>query len=390
MTRLVSISSSRADVGILQPIWRALADQPQCELHILLTGMHRAHGDEEAPETPRGVTVHWGGADLGGQKNSTEAVDAMASIARDVGVLLSDVDPDAMLVVGDRLDMLPAAVAALPFNTALVHLHGGEITEGAIDDRCRHAISKLAHLHCVSSEAARDRLIAMGEEAWRIEVTGAPGLDTLLAAPEMTASEFAAAIDVSAIDGLRLVTVHPETNAAEPLAPLDTVLAALAGHPAPTLFTAPNSDPGSANARARIDDFVATHDWARFRDTLGSALYANALRHAAMMIGNSSSGVIEASLFGLPVVNVGDRQAGRERASNVMDVKNSERALSSALDRLGATPSKFEPSSPYGDGRSGPRVAGLLCGLPARRRLMRKRVGVDSVEQQDEPAVAQC
>ena len=373
MTRILSISTSRADIGILQPVWRALTEQQDCELHILLTGMHLA-ADSSVPAMPPGhAVVHRGGADLGG-RTGAEAAHAMASIAEAAGACIAEVHPDATLVLGDRLDMIPAATAALPFNVPLVHLHGGEVTEGAIDDRIRHAVAKLAHLHCVSSERAREHLCDMGEEAWRIHVTGAPGLDTLVAAPRLSRTEFMAKTGVADGEGLRLVTVHPETNAPDPLAPLDAVLGALERRPAPTLITAPNSDPGGAEAQRRIDAFAARHGWAAFRGTLGPTLYPNALRHAGVMVGNSSSGLIEAGLFGLPVINVGDRQTGRERGRNVMDVKNDVRAVAAALDRLRTQPRKFEPWSPYGDGRSGPRVAGLIRALPDHRKLMRKRL----------------
>ena len=223
MTRLLSISSSRADVGILQPVWRAAA--AESDLHVLLTGMHCAAtaGDIEVPAS---ATLHRGGADLAGA-TASEAARAMAAVGTATAACLDTVDPDAVLVVGDRLDMLPAATATVPYNVPLVHLHGGEITEGALDDRVRHAITKLAHLHCVSSEGARRRLIAMGEAEARIHLTGAPGLDTLRAAPEMTAADFADALGMRDIAGLRLVTVHPETNAKQPLAALEAVLAAL-------------------------------------------------------------------------------------------------------------------------------------------------------------------
>ena len=152
------------------------------------------------------------------------------------------------------------------------------------------------------------------------------------------------------------------------------MLRALESRPARTLITAPNSDPAGAEARRRIDAYVAQYSWATFRETLGPVLYPNALRHAAVMVGNSSSGLIEAGLFGLPVINVGDRQAGRERGGNVTDVENDAQAVTASLDGLGAKPRKFESCSPYGDGRSGPRVAGLIRALPDRRKLMRKRV----------------
>ncbi len=368
MTRLLSISSSRADVGILQPVWRAAAAER--DLHVLLTGMHCAAtaGDIEVPAS---ATLHRGGADLAGA-TASEAARAMAAVGTATAACLDTVDPDAVLVVGDRLDMLPAATATVPYNVPLVHLHGGEITEGALDDRVRHAITKLAHLHCVSSEGARRRLIAMGEAEARIHLTGAPGLDTLRAAPEMTAADFADALGMRDIAGLRLVTVHPETNAKQPLAALEAVLAALDAEPLPTLFTAPNSDPGGARVRAQISDFVEQRRWASFTESLGSRLYPNALRHAALMLGNSSSGLIEAGLFGLPVIDVGDRQGGREYGANVTRVANDATSIKAVLAGLGARPERRALVSLYGDGRSGPRVAEAWRAAAEEPGLMRK------------------
>jgi UDP-hydrolysing UDP-N-acetyl-D-glucosamine 2-epimerase len=363
MRRILSVSSSRADVGALAPVWRALSAIKDIELHVFLTGMHAVDSASARAALPETAIVHAGGADLGGASPAAAAA-AMARIEVDAGALFAKVAPGLVLAMGDRLDMLPAATATLPFNLPLAHLHGGEITKGAIDDRVRNALSKLAHVHCVSTEGARARLLAMGIEKTAVHVTGAPGLDTLKAMPVLSASDFAREAGLDGIAGemakLRLVTVHPETNSADPLAPLSAVLAALESRPAPTLFTAPNSDPGGAAMRRLIDQFVERHRWAVFRATLGARLYANALRHAAVMVGNSSSGVIEAGLFGLPVINVGDRQKGRERGDNVIDVENVGDAVGRALDKLGAKPSPVAESSPYGDGKSGPRVADVL------------------------------
>lgn len=371
MTRILSVSSGRADTGILSPVWHALAARSDVELHILLTGMHMATTAAPVENLPSAAKVHRGGADLGGTTGAS-ASRAMGEIAQAAGALIAATDPTAMLVIGDRLDMLPAATATLPFNLPLVHLHGGEVTEGAVDDRVRHALSKLAHLHCVSSDDARRRLLAMGEQDWRIAVTGAPGLDTLLAAPGIDAEEFAHEVGLGSADPFRLVTVHPETNAADPLAATDAVLAALAARPGPTLFTAPNSDPGGTEARRRIEAFCAADRRCRFVETLGLRRYAAALRHAGLMLGNSSSGIIEAGLFGLPAINVGNRQGGRLRGTNVIDIPASAGDVIAALDRLGPQPARHPAGTPYGDGASGPRVAAVLTGLPPRDRLLIK------------------
>jgi UDP-hydrolysing UDP-N-acetyl-D-glucosamine 2-epimerase len=370
MPRILSISSSRADVDILLPIWRGLAERPDCELHVMLTGAHIA-GGQTADLVPKCARLHRGGADLGGS-DAKQASAAIAEILRDAGGTIASVAPDVVLVMGDRMDMLPAAAATLPFNVPLAHIHGGEITEGAIDDRVRHALSKLAHIHFVSSAGARDRLLAMGEAAERIHVTGAPGLDTALAAPLMSRAEFLAAVGLPTdASALRLVTVHPETNSVNPAAPLRTLLMALDQRKGPTLFTAPNSDPGGAAMRAEIEAFVACHSEARFVDTLGPKLYPNALRHAGVMLGNSSSGLIEAGLFGLPVIDIGERQRGRERGANVTHVANDTQAIGDALGKLKLN-DRYPAASPYGDGKAGPRIVSLLTNLPSRERLLSK------------------
>lgn len=372
MTRILSISSGRADIGILSPVWRALADMPSVDLHVLLTGMHLRDAEPASIAIPSDATMHRGGADLGGGTGA-QAAAAMAEIAAFAGRIYAAHDFDLVLATGDRLDMIPAALALLPMDTPLAHLHGGELTFGAIDDRVRHALSKLAHIHCVASVDAAERLNRMGEEAWRIHVTGAPALDELLFQPELTSGELAAELGLADIAGLHVVTVHPETIDIEGSAACDAVLIALGERPAPTVFTAPNSDPGGRAVRAKIEAFAAKRDWAVFHETLGARLYANVMRHADVMIGNSSSGLIESPLFGLPVINVGNRQDGRARAGNVADCPARPDAVARLLDDVDPAKRVKHGASPYGDGRAAPRIAKVLTNLPARADLLYKR-----------------
>ncbi len=369
--RVLSISSARADVGILAPVWRALVAAKDVELEVMLTGMHASDDGPARAAVPAGVAARTGGADMAGA-GAAEASKALAACAAFAGEVYAEAAPDAVLAVGDRLDMLAPVTAAVPFNLPVVHLHGGELTYGAVDDRVRHALTKLAHLHCVSSPEAARRVNRMGEEPWRVHVTGAPGLDELLAQPELDADAFADEIGLPSVDGLRLVTVHAETNAADPAGAAAAVLEALDAAPAPTLITAPNADPGGAEIRARIERFTAERDWAVFRDTLGARLYAAAMRHAAVMVGNSSSALIEAPLFCLAAVNVGGRQDGRARGANVIDCAADAAGVRDALERA-ATLRPAPGASPYGDGRAAPRIAAVLTSLEPRDRLLYKR-----------------
>jgi len=375
VTRVLSVSTSRADVGILAPVWRAFAEGHGINLHVLLSGAHENDTGLAGAALPQAACVYRGGADLAGRP-APEAAAAMSEIAVATVRAIDQVAPDCVLVIGDRLDMLPAAMATLAYNLPLVHLHGGESSEGAVDERIRHAISKLAHLHCAATVDAAIRLSGMGEEPWRIHVTGAPGLDSLLAAPQLSASELARELGLSSCKNFILATVHPEMNGSQPLAPLDAILNALEAKPRPTVITAPNADPGGAEMRSRIESFAASRPWTVYHDTLGVRLYANAMRHAAVMLGNSSSGIVEAGLFGLPVIDVGGRQEGRVRGANVRNCDSDASSVNRLLEEVGISVGLPRGPVPclYGDGRAAPRIAALVtAALADRDRLLRKR-----------------
>lgn len=245
MMRVLSYSTSRADLGLLEPVWKEIIHHPDAHLDIFLTGMHcllhpadlRFHIDVDAG-------LHTGGADLG-SSNGAVAAGAMADITRDCSHVIRQIAPDMILAVGDRLDMLAAVTATTPFNLPILHIHGGELSYGAIDDRARHAISKLSHLHAVSTDEAGARLNRMGEEHWRIKVTGAPGLDMLATQPHLDRNEFCAAVGLPHDHPFVLVTVHPETNAVSPGAAAEAVFTALENISTPVLLTGSNTDPGA-------------------------------------------------------------------------------------------------------------------------------------------------
>lgn len=371
--KILSVSSGRADAGIMEPVWQALAAMTDVDLHIFLTGMHEKNFPDTGDFTrPENATVHRGGSDLGGG-GGFGAGTAMADISRAMTSLCSTLGPDRIILIGDRLDMIPAAIGSLPFNIPLVHIHGGELSLGSIDDRNRHAMTKLSHLHCAATVSAAGRICQMGEEPWRVRVTGAPGLDTLMAAERLTGDAFAAECGLASIRGLRLVTVHPETNAAHPTAVLDPVLEALDDRPAPTLFTACNADPGGETMDRKIRAFAANRDWAVYRKSMGSRLYPNALRLASVVLGNSSSGIIEAALFGLNAINVGIRQEGREKGANIHDCPADAARIGALLQRF-TTMATGEPTdSLYGDGLAAPRIADFIHTAPDRGVLLDKK-----------------
>ncbi|MFN3537075.1 MAG: UDP-N-acetylglucosamine 2-epimerase, partial [Brevundimonas sp.] len=308
--------------------------------------------------------------------------DGPADLGRRMGALtaafagvLADERPDMVVLTGDRYETLAAAGAASLAGTVIAHLHGGELTLGAMDDAFRHAITKLSHLHFPATEAAAKRLIRMGEEDWRITLAGAPGLDLMMQAPSPPRTDFFRALNMADPGDFILATWHPETLTADSgAAGLEALLTALAETGRPVLFTGVNADPGGAGQTTRIRRWAEGRAVIHLIPSLGP-LYAPALAHAAVMAGNSSSGIIEAAAFALPVVNVGDRQKGRDRGANVIDAAPDPAAVRQTLTR--ALDPSFRSSligmvNPYGDGCAGPRIAARLAAEPIDDRLRQK------------------
>jgi UDP-hydrolysing UDP-N-acetyl-D-glucosamine 2-epimerase len=284
--------------------------------------------------------------------------------------------PDLLLVLGDRFEMHAAVVTALPFKLPVAHIHGGELTEGAIDDALRHSITKMSHLHFVATEPYAQRVIQMGEEPWRVVVSGAPSLDNLRHVPLLSREALADRYDVDLDDPFFLVTYHPVTLEYEQTrSQIDALLAALEEIGATVIFTYPNADTGSRLIIERVRDFIADHQRAYFLVNLGTQGYFSMMNHATAMIGNSSSGIIEAASFQLPVVNIGIRQRGRVRGENVIDVGYSKEEILAGIEQ--ATAPSFQRAisnlvNPYGDGQAAERIVEKLRQVELGQSLLLK------------------
>ena len=373
------VTVSRSDYGHLTPVLRELAAAPDVELLLLVGGMHLAEAF--------GLTVQAIEADgwaIAERIELLEPGDSPEAIAVSTGRGVAGFArayarrrPDLLVVLGDRFEMLAAAVGALPFALPVAHLHGGEVTEGAFDNQIRHAITKLAHLHLVSAEAHARRVAALGEEGWRIHAVGAPGLDRIRTMRLLSRGELAAALGLPPEGRWALVTFHPATlEHGETAGQVEELVAALEKLDMTLVVTYPNADTAGRTIIERLEEFRARSPRVRLVKNLGDDRYLSLLEHAGLMIGNSSSGLIEAPSFGLPVVNVGSRQLGRLRGENVIDVgghreeilRGVERALVPGLrERLRRLP------NPYGDGRAAPRIARLLREVALDARLVQKR-----------------
>jgi UDP-hydrolysing UDP-N-acetyl-D-glucosamine 2-epimerase len=293
--------------------------------------------------------------------------------------------PDLAFVVGDRFEMFAAATAAYTLGAPVVHLHGGEVTTGSLDEGFRHAITKLAHLHFVSTERAAARVRQLGEEEWRVLVTGAPALDAVDSFEDVGDEGLEALLGFRVLDQLLVVTVHPDTlGERDDGASARAVIDAVRTSGLAAVFTAPNADAGHDGVLELLEEAVAHEPRFSLVRSLGRDAYFSLLRRAAAMVGNSSSGIIEAASFRLPVVNVGTRQDGRERGRNVVDVDLDAAAIVQAIRRVTVPAFRdalVDLGNPYGDGKASERIVEMLATVPLDDRLLRKAfVDVDGRE----------
>jgi GDP/UDP-N,N'-diacetylbacillosamine 2-epimerase (hydrolysing) len=370
--RILYLSGTRADFGLMESTLQRIHSTPGLAIQVAVTGTHLSteHGNTLSEVRASGVPVLAEiPIDVLTRTGASMAL-AIADVLRGLVPLLERARPDALLLLGDRGEMLAGAIAALHVGVPSVHVHGGE-RSGTVDEPVRHAISKLAGYHFVATEGARERLLKMGEAADRIFVTGAPGLDGLQAHAAGTREATLEVLRLPAGSRFVLALFHPVVQqAGEAALQTRTVMQALRELGMPVLWLDPNSDAGS---RA-ILDALADADLppgSRRVQHLPRAVFLAAMRHCTVMAGNSSSGIIEAASFGTPVVNIGTRQFMREHGPNVIDVDVEAAALLLAL-RAQAGHGPWPCDNPWGDGRAGERIAQLLARLPLDRAVLEK------------------
>lgn len=372
------MTSSRADYGHLYWPLRELAARPSVEPRLIAMGPHLS------PEF--GLTVEEIERDGLAVDERVECLlssDTDIGMAKTIGVatlgladVLARMRPDLLLLIADRYEMLAPASAALALRIPVAHIEGGEVTEGAIDDSVRNALTKLSHLHLTTTEAARRRVLAMGEEAWRVRRVGSPSLDHLRRCELIPRDALAAQLGLDLSRPTVVVTYHPVTVERDTTAESAPLLSALGRLPQQTVFCYPNADAGSRAIVGRVREFCRTHEGTHLFVNLRRLTYWSLLACAELFIGNSSSGIMETPSLKLPAVNVGVRQAGRERARNVLDADaNAESILAQARRALDpAFRASLEGmTNPYGDGHAAERIAELLAEVPLGEKLLVKR-----------------
>ena len=374
--RVAVVTTSRADYSHLYWPLRELQAHPSIELGVFALGPHLSpqYGSTIAE-------IERDGFPIKARIECLLSSDTDTGMAKTIGIAIQSLAdalttwrPDLLLLIADRYEMLAPASVAVAMRIPMAHIEGGEVSQGAIDDQVRNAITKLAHIHFTSTDTARRRVIAMGEEPWRVHHAGAPSLDHLKRSKLLNRADLESRLGLTLSKPSILVAWHPVTIMKDTNSEADAVFAALQRAPGQLIFVYPNTDAGSHALIDRTRALVSSRSDANLFVNLDAVTYWSLLGQVDAMIGNSSSGIMEAASFSLPVVNVGMRQQGRERARNVIDVPADTSAILGALKKalnLAFRARLRGMSNPYGNGTAAKTIARVLASVPLDKLLVK-------------------
>lgn len=363
MRRICVVTGTRAEYGLLRWLMRDIADDPELSLQVIATCMHLA---PEFGETYREIEAD--GFVIDRKVEMLLSGDTPAAIGKSIGLgvigfadAFQSLSPDLVVVLGDRFEILAAVSAALVARIPVAHLHGGELTEGAVDDAIRHAITKMSQVHFVATEAYRQRVIQLGETPARVHCVGGLGVDAIMRQPLLSREALEASLDFRFRERNLLVTFHPATlDTASPAAQMAELLAALAPlDDVGLLFTLPNADAGGRELTRQVQAFVVGRSNARAFASLGQQRYLSCMALVDGVVGNSSSGLLEAPSFHVGTVNIGSRQQGRAQASSVINCDVDRKAIGEALATLFSAEyrgSLYNVVNLYGNGGASTRI----------------------------------
>ncbi|QTR48506.1 UDP-N-acetylglucosamine 2-epimerase [Candidatus Thiothrix anitrata] len=365
--KICVITGTRAEYGLLRWVMQGIKDDPELTLQIIATGMHLS------PEF--GLTyqaIEQDGFQIDHKVEMLTSSDTSVGIAKSMGLgmigfadTLAQLQPDIIVVLGDRFEIFSAVSAALVARIPVAHLHGGETTEGAFDEALRHSITKMSHLHFVAAEAYRQRVIQLGEQPERVFLVGGLGIDNIKRLSLLNKAELEQSLDFKLGTKNLLITFHPVTletaTAADQMQMLLLALEEL--EDTQLIFTLPNADTDGRALIKMVEQFVAKHANARAYTSLGQLRYLSCIAHVDGVIGNSSSGLIEVPSFKKGTINIGDRQRGRLQAESIINCEPTLASIKSALKQLYSV--EFQEKlchviNPYGEGGASIKIIDTL------------------------------
>jgi len=381
MKQIAVVTGTRAEYGILQPVLRAIEARQGLRLMLVVTGMHLSH--------EFGYTIdeiEKDGFKISARVDMMPGSDTLEAMAESVGMGIvgmaktwQKLKPDIILVLGDRVEPLAAAISGAYMNIPVAHIHGGDSSKGGLDEYARHAITKFSHIHFPATQKSAERIIKMGEDEWRVHMVGSPALDVILNEPLISREKIVKQFSIDASKPLILLVQHPVTTQADQAgAQITETLEAVVELAYPVILLYPNADTGGRRIIEVIKDYEQRYPFIKTFKSLPRREYLSLMKIASVMVGNSSSGIIDAPSFGLPAVNIGSRQEGRERGENVIDAGHIRQDIITAI-RKALSDKDFlslvkKSHNPYGDGKAGARIAEILDSLENKLPLLQKKI----------------
>ncbi len=378
--KIAVFTCSRAEYGILKPVMNAVKHHPQFELLTIAGGMHlsKNFGSTVKEICRDGFKISAKIKVPPPGNSNTEMASYLGKVIVNSTKILEELNPDSILILGDRVDILGVALAGSYMNILLAHIHGGDVSNAGLDEPARHSISKFAHIHFAATEKSAKRLIKMGEEPSRVHVTGAPGLDTILNAKYSSSENLAEKYGIDLTIPLILLIQHSVTTQAEEAGrQIEETLKAVKVFKYQTVIIYPNSDAGGSRIIRSIKKYEK-YPYIRAFKSLPHEDYLGLMRTASVMVGNSSGGIIESSAFRLPVVNIGIRQTGRERSSNIIDVEHKKESIVKGI-KMALHDEEFRRKlqkcrNSYGEGKASGRIVKILSKIKIDKKFLQKRI----------------
>lgn len=381
MKKVLIVTGTRAEYGLLYWTMKEIQNDSELQLQLVVTGNHlvKDYGYTVEQIKKDGFIIDEEIDMIINSEKKSSILKSMGIEMIQMAQCFDRLKPDVLLILGDRYETFIAATCAMMMNIPIAHMNGGESTEGAIDEQIRHAITKMAHIHFAGAEYYRERIMLMGEESWRVYNVGQAGIENIRRLTLLEKHELEMELNILFDKPVFLITYHPVTLDIENIeSQINALLDALKDFDAKYIFTYPNADFGSKIIIDKINNFVKENNNAYIYYSLGQKRYLSLLKYADIVIGNSSSGIIEAPTFNVPVVNIGDRQKGRLRGNNIIDVGNRKEEIVVGINKA-LYDDDFKEGlkylgNIYGDGNVSKNIVSVLKSINIDKKFLTKKL----------------
>lgn len=376
MKRIAIVTATRAEYGLLRNLIIKLGNIKEFNVNVLVTGTHlsKAFGETYKEIEQDGIEIYKKIPILQKEDDTAEII---GRAIEEFGKFFTQESFDAIVVLGDRYEILAVCIAAMVSKIPIIHLYGGDTTEGAIDEAIRHSITKMSYLHFTSTEIARKRVIQLGENPERVFCVGSTGVENIMSMPLLEKEELGNIIGFPLDKDYAVVTFHPVTLDEEPVGKqVKELLQAMDAHDLNYIITKANADAGGNLINTMLEEYATTHKNVCLVDSLGSKKYLSALKYAVMVIGNSSSGLSEAPSFCIPTVNIGNRQRGRVQGNTIINCSPLTDDISKAIEKAKSIETREQcrnSKNPYGDGNSTDKIVEIIARFMAGDKIDLKK-----------------